>query len=97
MKKFVAIALSLMMLLAVTAAGAEVLQIGFENSLSEPVGEGLLKWQELLAERNVGLTIELFPDSQLGAKNDLIDQMRQFPKAEERINQVESSEIAVFA
>ena len=75
MKKFVAIALSLMMLLAVTAAGAEVLQIGFENSLSEPVGQGLVKWQELLAAKNVGLTIELFPDSQLGNKTDLIDQM----------------------
>ena len=75
MKKFVAIVLSLMMLMAVTAAGAEVLQIGFENSLSEPVGQGLQKWQELLAAKNVGLTIELFPDSQLGNKNDLIDQM----------------------
>ena len=76
MKKVFALLLSLALILSLAAASAdEVLQIGFENSLSEPVGEGLQKWQELLAERNVGLTIELFPDSQLGAKNDLIDQM----------------------
>ena len=76
MKKVFALLLSLALVFSLAAASAdEVLQIGFENSLSEPVGEGLQKWQELLAERNVGLTIELFPDSQLGAKNDIIDQM----------------------
>jgi len=57
------------------AASAETLQIGFENSLSEPIGQALVKWQELLAEKNVDLTIELFPDSQLGNKTDIIDQM----------------------
>ena len=77
MKKLVAIVLSMMMLLAVAsvASADTVLQVGFENSLSEPVGQGMVKWQELLAAKNVGLTIELFPDSQLGNKNDLIDQM----------------------
>ena len=74
MKKFLAIALMLMLIVSAVAS-AEVLQIGFENSLSEPVGEGLQKWQELLAAKNVGLTIELFPDSQLGNKTDIIDQM----------------------
>jgi tripartite ATP-independent transporter DctP family solute receptor len=57
------------------AASAETLQIGFENSISEPIGQGLLKWQELLAAKDVDLTIELFPDSQLGNKTDIIDQM----------------------
>ena len=77
MKKIVAIGLSMMLVLAVAsvASADQVLQVGFENSLSEPVGLGMLKWQELLAAKNVGLTIELFPDSQLGNKNDLIDQM----------------------
>ena len=74
MKKFLAIALMLMLVLT-AAASAEVLQIGFENSMSEPIGQGLQKWQELLAAKDVGLTIELFPDSQLGNKTDIIDQM----------------------
>ena len=74
MKKMLAIVL-MMMLVLTTAASAEVLQIGFENSLSEPIGQGLQKWQELLAAIDVDLTIELFPDSQLGNKTDIIDQM----------------------
>jgi len=74
MKKFLAIALMLMLVLT-AAASAEVLQIGFENSMSEPIGQGLQKWQELLAAKDVDLTIELFPDSQLGNKTDIIDQM----------------------
>ena len=45
MKKFVAMMLVLMLALT-AAASAEVLQVGFENSLSEPVGQGMVKWQE---------------------------------------------------
>ena len=74
MKKFIAIALMLMLVLT-ACASAETLQIGFENSMSEPIGQGLQKWQELLAAKDVDLTIELFPDSQLGNKTDIIDQM----------------------
>ena len=74
MKKIIAVALMLMLVLT-AAASAEVLQIGFENSMSEPIGQGLQKWQELLAAKDVDLTIELFPDSQLGNKTDIIDQM----------------------
>ena len=74
MKKIVAIALMLMLVLT-AAASAETLQIGFENSLSEPIGKALVKWQELMAEKDVDLTIELFPDSQLGNTTDIIDQM----------------------
>lgn len=63
-----------------SAAGASgdaaVIQIGFENSLSEPFGQGLEKWQELVDERSNGtLKIELYPDSQLGSKSELIDSM----------------------
>lgn len=51
-------------------------QIGFENSISEPIGEALVKWQELVEEKGDGsLKIELFPDSQLGSKSELIDTM----------------------
>lgn len=74
MKKIVALVIALMLTLTV-AASAETLQIGFENSISEPIGQALVKWQELMAEKNVDLKIELFPDSQLGDKTDLIDQM----------------------
>jgi tripartite ATP-independent transporter DctP family solute receptor len=51
-------------------------QIGFENSISEPIGQALTKWQELVAEKGDGsIVIELFPDSQLGSKSELIDSM----------------------
>ena len=55
---------------------ATVIQVGFENSISEPFGQGLVKWQELVDEKSNGtLKIELFPDSQLGSKAELIDSM----------------------
>lgn len=77
MKKLLALVFALVMLFSVTAIAEPVtLQIGFENSMSEPIGQALVKWQELVAEKGDGsLVIELFPDSQLGNKNDLIDQM----------------------
>lgn len=52
------------------------LQIGFENSVSEPIGQALLKWQQLVDEQGDGsIRLELYPDSQLGSKNELIDGM----------------------
>ncbi|MCI8422142.1 MAG: TRAP transporter substrate-binding protein DctP [Lawsonibacter sp.] len=52
------------------------LQLGFENSLSEPVGQAAQKWAELLDERSGGtMEIVLYPDSQLGDKSELIDSM----------------------
>ena len=81
MKKILAIALALAMIFAFAAVSASAdadvtLRIGFENSLTEPVGQGLQKWVDLLAERSNGtMEIVLYPDSQLGAKNDLIDSM----------------------
>jgi tripartite ATP-independent transporter DctP family solute receptor len=51
-------------------------QIGFENAMYEPIGKALEKWQELLAEQSNGtMEIVLYPDSQLGSKNELIDSM----------------------
>ena len=62
---------------APAASGEKVtLNIGFENSLSEPVGQGLQKWAELLDEQSGGtMEIVLYPDSQLGDKSELIDSM----------------------
>lgn len=55
---------------------AVVVQIGFENSISEPIGEALEKWQSLVDEQGDGsIKIELYPDSQLGSKSELIDSM----------------------
>ena len=65
------------MMFAVPAAAEEVtIQIGFENSISEPIGQALEKWQQLVEEKGDGsLKLELYPDSQLGSKNELIDGM----------------------
>lgn len=53
-----------------------VLQVAFENSITEPVGEGWKKAQELLKEKSGGtMAIEIYPDSQLGDKSSLIDSM----------------------
>lgn len=52
------------------------LSLGFENSLSEPVGQAAQKWAELLDEKSNGtMEIILYPDSQLGDKSELIDSM----------------------
>lgn len=53
-----------------------VIQVAFENSISEPVGQGWVKAQEILKEKSGGtMAIEIFPDSQLGDKSSLIDSM----------------------
>lgn len=52
------------------------LQLGFENSLSEPIGQAAQKWADLLEEKSGGtMEIVLYPDSQLGDKSELIDSM----------------------
>lgn len=52
------------------------IQIGYENNPGEPLDVALNKWKELIKEKSKGtMEIELFPSSQLGSKNDLIDQM----------------------
>ena len=59
-----------------SAADPVVVQIGFENSMSEPIGQALEKWQQLVDEKGDGsIKIELYPDSQLGSKSELIDSM----------------------
>ncbi len=57
-------------------ADAVVLQVAFENSSSEPVGEAWKKAQEIMEEKSGGkMKIEIYPDSQLGDKSSLIDSM----------------------
>lgn len=53
-----------------------VVQVGYENHPGEPFDLGMNEWKRLLEERSNGtMKMELYPSSQLGSKNDLMDQM----------------------
>lgn len=55
---------------------AVVIQVGFENTTEEPIGKAVQRWAELVEEQSGGsLRLELFPNSALGSKSELIDQM----------------------
>jgi len=57
-------------------AGPVVVQVGYENASDSAVDLAMKEWQRILAEKSGGaMKIELFPSSQLGDKNALIDQM----------------------
>lgn len=58
-------------------SGAPVsIQIGFENTTDEPLGQAVQKWADLLEEKSDGtMKLELFANSALGSKSELIDQM----------------------
>lgn len=59
-----------------TPAETVVIQIGFENTTEEPIGQAVQKWADLLEEQSGGtMKLELFPNSALGSKSELIDQM----------------------
>ena len=63
-------------LLQQTEAAPIKVQIGFENTMQEPIGRALEKWKEIVDKKsNGGMVIEIFPNSALGSKNELIDQM----------------------
>ena len=52
------------------------IQIGFENTTEEPIGKAVEKWAELLEKESGGtMKLQLFPNSALGSKSELIDQM----------------------
>lgn len=52
------------------------IQIGFENTTEEPIGQAVTKWAELIEEESNGsINVELFPNGSLGTKSELIDQM----------------------
>lgn len=53
-----------------------VIQAGYENNPGEPIDQAMHKWADLIKEKSNGtMELQLFPSSQLGSKNDLIDQM----------------------
>lgn len=62
---------------AADASGATVtINVGYENATSEPAAQAAEKWEQLVEEKSGGsIQLELFPNSTLGKKNDLIDQM----------------------
>ncbi|HIX90462.1 MAG TPA: C4-dicarboxylate TRAP transporter substrate-binding protein [Candidatus Agathobaculum pullicola] len=62
---------------AADASGAAVtINVGYENATSEPAAQAAEKWKTLVEEKSGGsIQLELFPNSTLGKKNDLIDQM----------------------
>lgn len=58
------------------AADEVVLRVGYGNNPGEPFDLGCQKWKELIEERSGGkFKIELYPSSQLGSKDDVMDQM----------------------
>jgi tripartite ATP-independent transporter DctP family solute receptor len=58
------------------ASDAVVINVGYENAESEPAAKAAKRWKRLVAEKSNGtIDLELFPNSTLGKKNDLIDQM----------------------
>jgi tripartite ATP-independent transporter DctP family solute receptor len=63
---------------ATAAASGDVITInvGYENATTEPAAKAVEKWKELVEEKSGGtIQLELFPNSALGKKTDLIDQM----------------------
>jgi len=53
-----------------------VIQIGYENNPGEPLDLAVNQWKKLIEEKSKGsMKVEIFPSSQLGSKNDIIDQM----------------------
>lgn len=64
---------------ATPAPGADkpvVIKIGYENHPGEPLDLAVNEWKRLVEEKSNGsLELQIFPSSQLGSKNDIIDQM----------------------
>lgn len=54
-----------------------VLKVGYENKPGEPFDIGMKRWKQELEARSGGtMSLELYPNSALGTKNDLINRMR---------------------
>ncbi|GKX27743.1 C4-dicarboxylate ABC transporter [Vallitalea longa] len=59
-----------------TQNASVTIQIGYANNPGEPLDLAVNQWKKLIEERSNGnMKVEIFPSSQLGAKNELIDQM----------------------
>lgn len=63
---------------AETPAETFVLKHAHVLAATEPFHQGFLKWAEAVKERtNGGLTIEVYPGSQLGVEEDILEQAKQ--------------------
>ncbi len=59
-----------------TPAKVTTIKIGYENTDSEPIGQAVIQWQKIVEEKGDGsIKLELFPNSSLGTKSQLIDMM----------------------
>lgn len=58
------------------AGGKKVrIMIGYENNPGEPIDLACQKWKRLIEERSGGtMRVDLYPSSQLGSKDNIIDQ-----------------------
>ena len=76
MKKFAALLMAIMMIaLATTASAAVTIMIGYENNPGEPIDLACNEWKRLVEEKSNGeMVVEIFPSSQLGSKDNIIDQ-----------------------
>ena len=76
MKKFSALLLAILMIaLATTASAAVTIMIGYENNPGEPIDLACNEWKRLVEEKSNGeMIVEIFPSSQLGSKDNIIDQ-----------------------
>lgn len=53
-----------------------IVKIGYENNPGEPIDQACNAWAEYLSEMSGGtMEMQCYPSSQLGSKNDIIDQM----------------------
>lgn len=88
-KRILSIIISMMMAVLLVGCGSSdkkaekpaenkviTIQVGYENATSEPAAKAIEKWAQLVNERSKGsLQLKLFPNSALGKKTELIDQM----------------------
>jgi len=52
------------------------ISVGYENATSEPAAKAVVKWADLVKQKSNGsMELDLFPNSALGKKTELIDQM----------------------
>ena len=52
-----------------------VVQLGLENHPGEPVTDGVYEWARLIGSKSSTLEMQIFPSSQLGTKDQIIDMM----------------------
>ena len=61
---------------AAASGDAIIVKVGYENTDAEPIGQAMKHWKELVEEQGDGsIQLELFPNSSLGTKSQLIDMM----------------------